>query len=79
MLHTKFLGHHHFGSGEEEFLRFLPHMGMAAILVMLPETFEQHFVPPSQEGSTWNLAFIGPVVSEKKMFENVDVRRTAEA
>ena len=47
-------------------------MGMAAILVMWPEPFEQTFVPPSQGGPTWNLASIGPVVSEEKMFENVD-------
>ena len=34
MLHTKFQGHGPFGSGEEEdFLRFLPYMGMVAILV----------------------------------------------
>ena len=47
-------------------------MGMAAILVMWPGPFEQTFVPLSQEGSTWNLASIGSVVSEEKMFENVD-------
>ena len=46
-------------------------MGMAAILVMWPGPFEQTFVPPSQEGAMWNLASIGPVVSEE-MFENVD-------
>ena len=34
MLHTKFLGNRPAGSGEEDFLRFLPYMGMAAILVM---------------------------------------------
>ena len=34
MLHTKFQGHWSIGSGEEDFLRFLPYMGMAAILVM---------------------------------------------
>ena len=34
MLHTKFQGHWPFGSREEDFLRFLPYMGMAAILVM---------------------------------------------
>ena len=33
MLQTKFQGHGSFGSGEEDFLRFLPYMGMAAILV----------------------------------------------
>ena len=46
-------------------------MGMEASLVMWPGPFEQTFIPPSQGGSTWNLASIGPVVSEK-MFENVD-------
>ena len=34
MLHTKFHGNRPAGSGEEDFLRFLPYMGMAAILVM---------------------------------------------
>ena len=40
MLHIKFQGHLPFGSGEEDFLRFLPYMGMAAILVMLSGPFE---------------------------------------
>ena len=34
MLHAKFQDHRSSGSGEEDFLRFLPYMGMAAILVM---------------------------------------------
>ena len=34
MLHTKFQGHWSIGSGEEDFLRFLQYMGMAAMLVM---------------------------------------------
>ena len=34
MLHTKFQGHRFIGSGEEDLLRFLPYMGMAAMLVM---------------------------------------------
>ena len=33
MLHAKFQDHRTSGSGEEDFLRFLPYMGMAAILV----------------------------------------------
>ena len=49
MLHTKFV---EIGSGGEDFLRFLPYMGMAAILVMCPGPFIQTFVPPSQGGST---------------------------
>ena len=34
MLHAKFQDHRTSGSGEEFFLRFLPYMGKAAILVM---------------------------------------------
>ena len=51
-------------------------MGMAVILVMWPGPFEQTFVLPSQGGSIWNLASIGSVVSEEKMFENVDIHTT---
>ena len=34
MLHTKFRGNRPAGSGEEDFLRVLAYMGVAAILVM---------------------------------------------
>ena len=34
MLHAKFQDPRPLGSGEEDFSRFLPYMGMAAILVM---------------------------------------------
>ena len=34
MLHTEFQGYWLSGSREQDFLRFLPYMGMAAILVM---------------------------------------------
>ena len=34
MLHAKLKDHRISGLGEEDFLRFLPYMGMAAILVM---------------------------------------------
>ena len=34
MLHAKFHDHRTSGSGEEDFLSFLPYLGMAAILVM---------------------------------------------
>ena len=34
MLHAKFQDHRTSGSGEKDCLRFLPYMGMAAILVM---------------------------------------------
>ena len=48
-------------------------MGMAAILATWSGTFEQTFIPPSHWGSTWNMALIGPVVSEK-MFEECEQR-----
>ena len=34
MIHAKFQDHRTSGSGEEDFLRFLPYMSIAAILVM---------------------------------------------
>ena len=43
-------------------------MGIVAIFVMWPGPFEQTFVPPSHEDTIWNLASIGPVVSEEKTF-----------
>ena len=58
------------------FLRFLPYMGMAAILVMWPGPFEQTFVPPSHGGSIWNLTLIGQAVSEEKMFKECGWWRT---
>ena len=69
MLHTNFQGHQPFGSGEEDFLRFLPYTGVAAILVMWPEPFEQTFIPPSHGGSIWNLTLTGQAVSEKMFKE----------
>ena len=44
-------------------------MGMVAISVMWPGPLEQTWI---HGGSIWKLASIGPVVSEEKMFENVD-------
>ena len=40
MLHIKFQGHPSIGSGEEDFLRFLPYIGMADILIAWPNSFE---------------------------------------
>ena len=45
-------------------------MGMVAILVMWPGSFEQTFVSPST--GTWNLTLICTLISEEKIFENVD-------
>ena len=49
-------------------------MDMAAILVMWPRCRGQTFVPPTNRGSTQNLALIGQAVLEEKMFEIVDGR-----
>ena len=35
MLHAKFQDHRIYGSGEEDFLRFIPYMGMVAILAIM--------------------------------------------
>ena len=51
MLHTKFRENRSTGSGED-FLRFLPYMGVAAMLVMRPGPLIQTLVPPFQGGST---------------------------
>ena len=48
-LHTKFKGLRPFGSREEDFLRFLPYMGMAAILVRWPGPLEQFLFPHPME------------------------------
>ena len=39
--------------------RFLPYMGLEAILVIWPGTFEQIFIPTSHGGSIWNFASNG--------------------
>ena len=39
MLHTKFQGLVSIGSGVEDFLRFLPYMDIAAMLVKWPNSF----------------------------------------
>ena len=52
-------------------------MGMGVILVMWSGPFEQTLTPGSYGVSTWNLSSIGPVVSEEKMFENVDGQKDA--
>ena len=53
----------------------LPYMGVAAILVMRSRCHENVFVPPIQGGFTYNLALIGPALSEEKMFEHCERRR----
>ena len=50
MLHTKFQGHWSIGFVEEDFLRFLPYIGMVAMLVMRLKPFEQFFFPKNPGG-----------------------------
>ena len=74
MLHTKFQGHRHLGSGEEAFF-----LGFYHIWAWRPfwscdqERLNKLLLPHPKEAPLWNLASIGPVVSEEKMFENVDI------
>ena len=72
MLHTKFQGHRPFGSREEDFLKVFTIYGHSSNLGHVTWTIWTVFRSPSHGGSTWNLASIGPMVSEDKMFENVD-------
>ena len=68
MLHTKFHGNRPIGSGED-FDRFLPYRGVAAILVMLPASCHQIFISLYLKAFIQSLVQIGTVVSEKIQFE----------
>ena len=41
MLHVKFQDHRTSGSGEEDFLRFLPYMGMTANLALIGQVVSE--------------------------------------
>ena len=68
MLHAKFQDHRTSGSGEEDFLRFLPYMGMAAILGHVTWTIYINFRSPFQRsrhikfGFDWPSGFRGEEV-----------------
>ena len=68
MLHTKFQGHQSIGSGEEDFLRFLPYMGMAAMLVMWPNSFIYISIPITPQAFIWTLDPNCPTVFEQNKF-----------
>ena len=68
MLHIKFQGHGSIGSGEEDFLRFLPCMGMVAMLVMWPNSFVSIFIPILPLAFIWILVPNDPTVFEKIKF-----------
>ena len=65
MLHAKFQDHRTSGSGEEDFLRFLPYMGMAASLVHVTWTIYINFRSPFPRrlhikfGFEWSSGFGG--------------------
>ena len=69
MLQAKCQDHRTSGSGEEDFQRFLPYMGMAAILVMWPASCHQIFISLYLKAFIQSLVQIGTVVSEKIQFE----------
>ena len=68
MVHTKVQGHGSIGSGQEDFLRFLPYMGMAAMLVMWPNSFVKIFIPILPQAFIWILVPNGQTVFEKNKF-----------
>ena len=72
MFHTTFHDNRLTGSGEEDFWRVFTLYGHGGHLIMWPGPREQNFVPLSHGCSTWNLTPIGLVVSEEKIFENVN-------
>ena len=53
MLHTKFQGHRPTGCGEEDFLRFLPYAGMAAIVVIDPTHLYKFSFPHKLLNRIW--------------------------
>ena len=60
-------------SEKKNFEGFLPYMGIAAILVMWPESFHQIFISLYLEACIQNRVQIGTVVSEKIQFECLHV------
>ena len=70
-MHAKIQGRRPFGA-REDFLRFVPYMGMAVILFMWPGPFDPTFVSISQGGYTWNFASICLAVIEERKFENIE-------
>ena len=69
MLHAKFQDHRTSGSGEEDFQRFLPYMGMAAILVIRSASCHQIFIFLYLRAFIESLFQTVTVVSEKIQFE----------
>ena len=69
MLQAMFLDHRTSGSGEEDFQRFLPYMGMGGHLGHVTSIKHQIFISLYLKASIQSLVQIGTVVSEKIQFE----------
>ena len=72
MLHTKFQGHRPFGSGEEDFWRVFTIYGRGGHLGHVTQIPGTNFRSPDLGRLHMKYGFNRPVVSEKKMFENLD-------
>ena len=68
MLHTKFQGHRSIASGEEDFLGFLPYIGIVAMLVMWPNSFVQIIIPILTSAFIWILVPNRPNVFVKNKY-----------
>ena len=66
MLHAKLQGNRSSDTGDDVFLRFLSYMGIVAILIMRPASFEQIFNLPLLGCCKWNLIGTDLVVTEEK-------------
>ena len=69
MLHTKPWATGPFLPEKMILKRFVPYIGVAAILIKWPRCGGQTFILSTHWGSIWNLALIGQVVSEEKTSE----------
>ena len=76
MLHTKFQGHRPFGSGGEDFLRILPYMGMAAILVNVTRTASTNFRSPHPKETPYEIWLqLAQWFLRRKCLKSVDDRQ----
>ena len=69
MFHAKFHDHRTISSVEKRFLKVFIIYECGSHLSHVTWTFNIYFFPPSQGGCTYNLALIGQVVLESKIFE----------
>ena len=58
MLHTKFQGHGSIGSGEEDFLRFLPYMGRASVSGRMDVIYVQILLPYAEKFDPVRMTYV---------------------